>query len=162
MMFGGTTSGEDDVSEQDIKFLGAKVKQISNIFLKELKGGSLRLSKRKYWEMPTDKKDVDKIYVDKNDPLVVENGVVLDRVTTSSFGPLERIMRCGDKDKYITYQACYTIDKAISVSMELSMFHAYWGCDVVPDSWSVTYARRAAKHFDKLFLNKLNELAGNK
>ncbi|KAK2716411.1 hypothetical protein QYM36_010836 [Artemia franciscana] len=114
MMFGGTMSGQDDIGFtsgeeivdvsgiQDIKFLGAKVEQISNIFLKELKGGSLRLSERKYWFMPTDKKDVDKIYVVKNNPLVVENGVVLDRITTSSFGPLKRIMHCGDEDEYIT------------------------------------------------------------
>jgi hypothetical protein len=169
-------AGADDAFEQDIKTISegihvrsqdVDVEEISDIFLKELKGGIMRLSGCKSdTRIP---RDVYQICIDKKDPLMLENGVMLDRIASSSFGPLKKKWKCLYDNHYdyncIVYETLYTMTglrvviKAIILADDLESQKAGL---TVADSWSVRVSRVVAEHFDKLLLNKLNELAWNK
>ncbi|MGL5719445.1 MAG: hypothetical protein ACRCYP_01430 [Alphaproteobacteria bacterium] len=138
------------VSFLDVKPLTIDVKEpVSNIILKELEGGDVSLTESK-------------IQVTKNTPFSLEAGQTLDCTTERSFGPLEKLAECSGLGNFLAYHALYTMP-GLSVSMG-PIFHENLEktSRSVPDSWSRSVSPKAIYHFDKFFLDKLNELAGNK
>lgn len=123
-------------------------KPVSNIILNELRGGNLSLGE-------------DKLHIEKNSSLVLETGDTIEHTAKHAYGPLEKLIECFEEGNFLAYRALYTMP-GLSVSMG-PLFHKDLdkaGADV-PGNWSSVARKKAAQHFDKLFTDKLSELAGN-
>ncbi|MGL5784472.1 MAG: hypothetical protein ACRCYZ_03260 [Alphaproteobacteria bacterium] len=120
---------------------------VSNLLLKELKGGNVSLT-------------ANEIHVTKSTPFMLETEEILDCKTERFFGQLKKSIKNSKAGDFLVYHATYTIP-GLSVSMgPILNENLEKTSELVPDSWGLHARKKALYHFDKLFLDKLNELTG--